>query len=946
MDSHLNTLLANYIDNVTGLLAAVVTDRKNISNVITETGEVSAIELILTFLEKTFDRIYDEYGNEDHYLEIFVIGDKKYSTCSFGNMIITTIAETFATDIELKVYSVHLADKIEMIHRGEKNVSIQIPGILRLFSKSKGDQMPVGNFSLKVVVNGDAESGKSSIIKRFVEDKFVKYLTPTVGFEISKKEIEISENTKINYIIWDTGGLTCRIPPTKEKIYNLADAAIIAIDLTQENYYTSIKRWYDEIIESILYEIPIIIVGTKADLVKNIIPIEIKLKAIAKEFGAQYFSLSAISRNNIKEVFVEIADNIIELINKKKKQETDRTSGNYDKYYINTSEIKALEDLEQVIFENSRTSVSIKISHDLLNLENRGFPKIFNVDETSFGIQILNGHVVGLGLFDCGLVSLPNSFRNLKSLKKLSLRCNPLSSFPEEISTLASLEELDLSLTGLMKIPPSIRNLKSLKILHLENNILSTLPEDFGDLKSLEILFLDNNPIQDLPNRFCLLNNLEKLYMEAPHFFFRASINELPKYFGNLRSLIILDISSHELKTLPESFGYLRSLKILHLYNNKLKYLPDSFGNLINLEILDLESNKLKTLSDTLGDLIKLRKISLTNNLLHKEGSKKFKALAFKASGKEYDRLMNLSELCKAEEEKKYRDFKKPVKRSKINIISMLGYASVIALIGFVTFFLFVDFTNQPSFTPIIWLIFIVALIINILVGSSIIPTISSYIKISILIFQRQIYKIFDIFVVILLIWSIRSVVKAWHDVELIPAVNFLFEFTIPEWFYDILVDIGYNLELTFLENIDLFFGHFFLKIFSTGLVFWALYRNGIGHIKKTAFDEKEKRNIWPFLILGMIGAFSLAIMNYSTLKDYLSISYSIGVCIGACVFIYVKHNNNLKILITYLFIIGLGISLVWILSLWDMIVSLVCGLLFILVFIIIRWRFLKKFLI
>ncbi|MBY9005711.1 MAG: GTP-binding protein [Candidatus Lokiarchaeota archaeon] len=944
MENHIDALLTNYMENVSGVLGAIITYRHNISIVISKKGNESSINLIHSFLVKTIDIIQRDYGKINFFLEIFLEDNKKYVICSFGETILTTIAESSTTDIELKVYSVHLADKIELIQKGEENISIDIPGIIRLFSKTKDGRIPKGNFSLKVVVTGDMKSGKSTMVNQFTHKKFDEFLTSTVGFEISKKTLEISEDIKINYIIWDIGGLKCRISPTKEMIYNFTDIALIVVDLTQKEYYNSIKRWYNEITESVLYEIPIICIGTKFDKLKDSISIEKKIKKITNEFDIPYFSVSAKNGYNIKEVFVEIADYIAELIYKKKDKKDNRINGKYERYRISSLEIEALDDLEELITINLDNLAYIISKDDLENFKKKGFPIVYDIDGTSFGIQILNGHVIGLGLFNCGLVNLPHSFKNLIFLKKLSLRCNLLSSLPKEITTLQSLEELDLALTGLMKLSSLIGNLKSLRILHLENNILNTLPEDFGDLKSLEVLYLDNNPLKAIPNRFCLLINLREFYSEAPHFFFRASLIELPKYFSNLKSLIILDLNSHELKKLPDSFGNLPSLKILILHSNKLKELPDSFGNIKEIEILDLEHNLLKVLPDSIGDLPKLRKINLTKNLLHKEGSEKFRALAFKTSGREYDRLMNLSDISKLEEIKQYRDNKKiGGKWNRKNALIMLGYSIGLALIGIITFFLFIDFSDQSSTQPIIWIIFLIALIVNILIGASIIPTISKYIKISIFIFQKKIYKIFDIFVIILLIWSIRSVVKTWSDVEIIPTVNFLFKFSIPEQLYDILVDIGYNLELSFLENIDLFFGHFFLKIFSIGLVFWALYRNGIGHIKKTAFDEKEKKNKTLFLILGTIGAFSLAIMDYSTLTDYLSISYSIGVCIGACTFIYVKHDNNLKLLIIYIFLIGTGITIIWIFSIWDMLTSLIIGIIYVIIFLVIRWRFLKK---
>jgi hypothetical protein len=173
--------------------------------------------------------------------------------------------------------------------------------------------------------------------------------------------------------------------------------------------------------------------------------------------------------------------------------------------------------------------------------------------------------------------------------------------------------------------------------------------------------------------------------------------------------------------------------------------------------------------------------------------------------------------------------------------------------------------------------------------------------------------------------------------------VNFFFQFTIPDWILRIWVIIGYNLNLTFLENLDLFLGHFFLRLFSTGLIFWSLFRNGIAHIKKTAFDEKERKKIWFFLILGLFGAFSLAIMEYSNFQNLLRIIYCIGVIIGASLFIYEKNDRNKQYLLIYLILIAIGIIIVWLLSFLSVIASFIIGIIFIISFILIRRQLHKK---
>ncbi|MFX1443478.1 MAG: GTP-binding protein [Promethearchaeota archaeon] len=794
--------------------------------------------------------------------------------------------------------------------------------------------------SIKIIVVGDFKAGKSSIVKRIVENEYSAAYNPTTGFHISKKILNI-EDTIIRFSIWDTGGLISQIPPMKNKIYNHTDAALIIVDKTRSNNVKSIKKWYDEITNSVSEKVPIIVIGTKSDKPSDNVTSEDDIKNITKEYNIPYISVSAKKGENLNRVLIELTRRIREDLNKLKNQPI---TNKYKFHYLNSDETEALEDLEKSIIENSKKSFNTKFQYDLTKLKNKGFPIILDVNETSFGINIQNGNVVEIGLFNCNLTKLPDSFANFKSLKKLILRCNPLKSFPDAISKLNTLEVLDMSLANLNEIPIFISNLHNLKELNLENNWLRFLPESFGRLISLIFLNLENNPIDHLPKSFGNLKSLKKLLLESAPFESSGYLIKLPKNFGDLHSLQELDLSSHKLRTLPESFGNLKSLKTLDLFNNRFKTLPIYFGNLKALEKLNLERNLIQFFPKAFASLSNLRSINLKNNIIPpKVASKRFKALAFKSVGDDYNRWIKIAESLENHDDQMH------LVRSDLteklifkNIIIPLIYACSIAFIGLLTF-LTLDIASLKLDVTLIWVLFLGALIINLLIGTSIISTISTYFKFSIskfsMMVQKNILKNFDVLVAILLIWAIRAAVLAALSIELIPAINFLFEFTIPKWILNILILFGYNIDLTFLENIDLFLGHFYLKLFSAALVFWALYRNGLNYIRKTAFDETENKNLWGFLIIGLFGAFWLAIMDYSTLKPMLSIGYYVGVSLGAFVFIWEKNKENKFIFYLYCAIFGFGILTVWLFSLWNLMISLLFGIMFVVIFFILRWR-------
>jgi len=781
----------------------------------------------------------------------------------------------------------------------------------------------------KIVFLGDYKVGKTSLINRFVNNEFSDLHSPTIGFNILKKTIHLDNSIEINIAFWDTGGLISQKHQTKEKIFRLVDGIVIIVDTTTMDKPTIVNRWYEYIQKNHDYDVPIFIINSKADLNGE----EDLTRKKSNNYSLPNYSVSAKTGKNVAETFAEI---IIIIKDHYEKYNSERINGEeskYKRFKLDSNQLMAIEKLEDFLIENSRNYDSL-FNYDLIRFEKVGFPLLFRIDDDSFGITIENGYITGIGLFNCNLRTLPDLFENFKSLKKLTLRCNPLSKLPDIITNLRTIEFLDLALTDLSSIPEKIGNLNKLIQLNLENNKLISLPDSLGTLQSLETLNLANNPITSLPESLCYLNNLRDLNLEAPAFFFKGDLKKLPDNFGNLISLQKLDLSSCNLTLLPKSIGKLEGLRILDLYENKLVSLPDSIGNLKLLEILNLEGNKLQTLPDSVSQLINLKSINLRNNPLQKKGSDKFKALTLKATGEKYHRLMRLSEICKVEEDSERIIKKKPIRR-KIGFIKSLIYASLIALIGTITF-LNVNIESETS-NLAIWLLFIGALIINLLIGACIIATLSRYFKITVMLFKWRIHKYFDIFVIVYLIWSIRAAVKVLLSIELIPAINFVFEFPIPKSFLNLLVNFGYNLDLTFLENLDLFFGHFYLKIFSSALVFWALYRNGFKHIRKTAFEEKERKNVWVFLIIGLFGAFSLAIMNYSNLKPYLSIGYDIGVIFGGWLFIWEKNLPKKSCFLSYLLLISTGITLIWVISLWNMILSGISSIIVIVLYFILR---------
>ncbi len=160
----------------------------------------------------------------------------------------------------------------------------------------------MGEYITKIVMLGDPAVGKTSLVRRFVDDMFDDKYISTVGAKPSKKVVEI-ENDEITLMVWDIAGHS--LVPLHPGYYAGAKGALIVCDLTRRQTLNAVT-WWHSLLHKWAGDIPTKILANKSDLDDR----EFELEDIKHEKMNPQLT-SAKSGENVDEAFHELAEMII-----------------------------------------------------------------------------------------------------------------------------------------------------------------------------------------------------------------------------------------------------------------------------------------------------------------------------------------------------------------------------------------------------------------------------------------------------------------------------------------------------------------------------------------------------------------------------------------------------------------------------------------------------------
>ncbi|KNC75605.1 septum-promoting GTP-binding protein 1 [Sphaeroforma arctica JP610] len=126
-----------------------------------------------------------------------------------------------------------------------------------------GSAQKRNNVIVKVGMLGDAQTGKTTLMVKYVEGSFDEDYIQTLGVNFMEKSITIQQ-TEITFAIWDLGGQREFINMLP-LVCNDAVAILFIFDLSRKQTLNSIKEWYRQARGFNKTAIPFL-VGTKYDV--------------------------------------------------------------------------------------------------------------------------------------------------------------------------------------------------------------------------------------------------------------------------------------------------------------------------------------------------------------------------------------------------------------------------------------------------------------------------------------------------------------------------------------------------------------------------------------------------------------------------------------------------------------------------------------------------------
>ncbi len=176
-------------------------------------------------------------------------------------------------------------------------------------------ELKVPKLKLKICLCGEEAVGKTSLIRRFVEDVFDDRHIATLGAKVTKKEIQVKmpdsgDPMRAILGVWDILGQWGLAQFLRDSYFRGAQGLPAVCDVTRPLTLARLEGWRRAALK-VAGQIPTYVVANKVDLVEDQKLGEDEIRAFCRRWGSPYLLTSAKTGVGVEEAFRRLTGQIL-----------------------------------------------------------------------------------------------------------------------------------------------------------------------------------------------------------------------------------------------------------------------------------------------------------------------------------------------------------------------------------------------------------------------------------------------------------------------------------------------------------------------------------------------------------------------------------------------------------------------------------------------------------
>ncbi|CAF3805480.1 unnamed protein product [Rotaria sp. Silwood1] len=159
------------------------------------------------------------------------------------------------------------------------------------------------DYLFRISIIGDCGVGKTTILQRFVQNRFSTNHLATIGYDLQIRTLEV-DSKRCRLHISDLGGQDS-FKYILSSFYRNADGVIICFDITNLESFRNLSNWLENVKTLCSEQTPVFLIGTKSDLKMRRRVSPERIQTYAQNNHLSYVETSSKINENIEKCFID-----------------------------------------------------------------------------------------------------------------------------------------------------------------------------------------------------------------------------------------------------------------------------------------------------------------------------------------------------------------------------------------------------------------------------------------------------------------------------------------------------------------------------------------------------------------------------------------------------------------------------------------------------------------